>query len=112
MLLQYTILAVSVLYIARLFYVWFRLRNAPGPFLASTSNLWRAYYQYRGKLKGKLLELHEKHGPIVRYGANSISINDPDVIQPIYAGSKRGFTIVRPLGQIRESVYINVEITA
>jgi hypothetical protein len=73
-------------------YLWFQLRSAPGPFLASTSNIWRAYNQYTGQLRVKLLDLHVRHGPIVRYGVNSISINDPDAIQTIY--TKRGFTIV------------------
>jgi hypothetical protein len=86
-----TLLPVGLLILRQLYY-WFQLRSIPGPFLASTSNLWRAYNQYTGQLRGKLLKLHEKHGLIVRYGVNSISISDPDAIQTIY--TKRGFTIV------------------
>lgn len=105
MMFQAFALAFLAVYVARLLYIWYRLKNAPGPFLASTSNLWRAYNQYRGRLRGRLVDLHEKHGSIVRYGANSISINDPDAIQPIYAGSKRGFTIVSvsEQGEMRKS---------
>ncbi|OTB07521.1 hypothetical protein M426DRAFT_239774 [Hypoxylon sp. CI-4A] len=67
-----------------------RLGKAPGPFLAGATDVWRAYYQYNGKLREKLLALHARHGPIVRYGVRSISINDPEVINIVY-GSRAGF---------------------
>ncbi|KAI1458106.1 cytochrome P450 [Annulohypoxylon moriforme] len=70
---------------------WRRLRKAPGPALAGCTDLWRAYQQYRGKLRQKLLDLHSKHGPIVRYGVRSVSISDPEVINVAY-GSRAGFT--------------------
>ncbi|EMR62676.1 putative cytochrome p450 oxidoreductase protein [Eutypa lata UCREL1] len=52
----------------RLLSNWRRLNKAPGPLLAGVTDLWRAYQQYNGKLGHKLLDLHSKHGPIVRYG--------------------------------------------
>jgi hypothetical protein len=43
-----------------------KLRKAPGPALAGFTDLWRAYQQYNGRLRGRLLDLHAQHGPIVR----------------------------------------------
>jgi cytochrome P450 len=39
---------------------------------------------YKGKLRSKLAELHQKHGTIVRYGINCVSISDPAAITTIY----------------------------
>ncbi|KAH8893606.1 cytochrome P450 [Thozetella sp. PMI_491] len=74
----------------RLFYNWGKFRKAPGPVLAGATDWWRAYYQYTGKLRQKILDLHSQHGPIVRYGVRSISISDPEVINIVY-GSRAGF---------------------
>lgn len=91
----YSLIACLTLVALKLFDNWRLLRRAPGPFLASTTDLWRAWHQYHGRLRGKLVKLHEKHGPIVRYGVQSISISDPSAIDIIY-GSRQGFTTVRP----------------
>lgn len=72
---------------------WTGVSSALGPFLARISDLWRAYYQYNGLPRAKLLQLYEKHGPIIRYGVNSISISDPSAISVIY-GSRAGFVTV------------------
>jgi len=88
-----TVLAALLFY--RLFTNWARLRKAPGPFLTSLTDLWRAWYQYNGKLRDKLLKLHQQHGPIVRYGVKSISISDPSVVDVVY-GSRAGFIAVGP----------------
>ncbi|KAI1821714.1 cytochrome P450 [Xylaria intraflava] len=89
---------LSVLFLAilgfislRVFLDWNRLRKAPGPALAGFTNLWRAYHLYNGTLRDKLLELHARHGPIVRYGVRCVSISDPEVINVVY-GSRAGFT--------------------
>jgi hypothetical protein len=75
---------------AHLFINWSKLRKAPGPALAGLTDLWRAYQQSTGRLHGTLLDLHARHGPIVRYGVRSISINDAQVINVVY-GSRAGF---------------------
>ncbi|KAI1371034.1 cytochrome P450 [Hypoxylon crocopeplum] len=74
----------------RLLVNWRKLSKAPGPALAGCTDLWRAYQQYNGKLRQKLLDLHFECGPIVRYGVRSISISDPEVINVVY-GSRAGF---------------------
>ncbi|RYP53845.1 hypothetical protein DL768_001296 [Monosporascus sp. mg162] len=76
----------------RLISNWRRLSKVPGPALAGATDLWRAYQQYNGKLRQKLLDLHSQHGPIIRYGVSSISISDPEVINVVY-GSRAGFII-------------------
>ncbi|KAI0412586.1 cytochrome P450 [Xylaria grammica] len=84
-------LAILALTCARLLTNWFHLSKAPGPILAGATDLWRAYQQYNGQLRAKISDLHARHGPIVRYGVRSISINDPEVIKIAY-GSRAGFT--------------------
>ena len=89
----FVLFAAVALLVTRAFLNWRKLSSAPGPFLAGLSDLWRAYYQYNGALRSKLLSLHKKHGPIVRYGVNSISISDPGAISIVY-GSRAGFVTV------------------
>ncbi|KAI2629804.1 cytochrome P450 [Hypoxylon sp. NC1633] len=79
-----------LLVLSRLVINWRSLRKAPGPILAGATDLWRAYHQYNGKLRERLLTLHSHYGPIVRYGVRSVSINDPEVINIVY-GSRAGF---------------------
>jgi hypothetical protein len=43
--------------------------------------------------QAKFLQFHEKHGPIVRYGVNSISISDPGAMNIVYS-SRAGFITV------------------
>ncbi|ETS73694.1 hypothetical protein PFICI_14640 [Pestalotiopsis fici W106-1] len=90
-----SILVFSAVFAAALICVhlltnWLKLSKAPGPRIAGTTDLWRAYLQYNGKLRQKLIDLHSECGPIVRYGVQSISINDPEVINVVY-GSRAGF---------------------
>lgn len=66
--------------------------SVPGPFLARFTDLWRAYHQYRGTLRGKLIAWHAEHGEVIRYGINCVSISNPKAIETIYE-SRGGFTI-------------------
>ncbi|GAP90136.1 putative cytochrome p450 oxidoreductase protein [Rosellinia necatrix] len=92
--MAFSYIVVSIVLLAlvgvRVIVNWSRLRKAPGPTLAGFTDLWRAYQQYNGKLREKLIDLHAKHGPIVRYGVRSISISDPEIINVVY-GSRAGF---------------------
>lgn len=87
---------VLALACARFIVNWRSLSKAPGPALAGSTDLWRAYQQYNGKLRQNILDLHSQYGPIVRYGVRSISINDPEVINVVY-GSRAGFVTVGTL---------------
>ncbi|KAJ8119415.1 hypothetical protein ONZ43_g3626 [Nemania bipapillata] len=82
--------ALLALVSIRLVANWSRLRKAPGPILAGFTDLWRAYQQYNGRLREKVLESHARYGPVVRYGVRCISISDPGVINVVY-GSRAGF---------------------
>ncbi|KAK3073217.1 hypothetical protein LTR53_005416 [Teratosphaeriaceae sp. CCFEE 6253] len=83
---------VLALYLAyRLCNNWRKLSHAPGPMLAGLTDLWRAWHQYNGRLRSELVRLHERHGPVVRYGVRSISISDPAVVDVVYGG-RAGFT--------------------
>jgi hypothetical protein len=80
----------------RLYSNWSRLNHIPGSRLAGLSDYWRAWFQRRGELRGKLIELHKQYGPVVRYGVRSVSVNDPSAVDVVY-GTRAGFVIVSTL---------------
>lgn len=86
-------LVLLTLWIWRLYSNYKQLDHVPGPRLAGFSDFWRAWLQRKGELRGKLVELHEQYGPVVRYGVRSVSINDPSAVDIVY-GSRTGFVIV------------------
>lgn len=66
-----------------------RLRNVPGPLVTSFTDLWRSYHQiYKGPFSDVLASLHERYGPIVRIGPNTVSVADASAVPTIY--SQRG----------------------
>lgn len=89
--IMFILVPIILLLLARLAINQRKLHTIPGPFLAGLSDLWRAFYMWEGKLRSKLVELHQKHGAVVRYGVNSVSISDPEAINTIYA-SRASFT--------------------
>jgi hypothetical protein len=48
------------------------LSKVPGPFLASTTNLWWIYTVRRRRQHLSTQELHEKYGPLVRITPNEV----------------------------------------
>ncbi|KAL7943921.1 cytochrome P450 [Trichoderma barbatum] len=77
--------AIISLYIALgLFSQYWRLRQVPGPILATVTNLWRFRIQYRGPIVPHLLDLHKKYGSLVRIGPNTISVSDATYVSAIY----------------------------
>ena len=76
-----SILAIVLL---RQLFTWYSLRKIPGPLLAASTDLWRAYYFNNGRLASKLHALHEKYGPVVRTGPNHVSVSDPAGVPLIY----------------------------
>jgi hypothetical protein len=91
-----TVFVLAVLWCWRLYSHWSQLSYVPGPPLVGFSDFWRAWYQRRGQLPGKLIELHKRYGSIVRYGVHSVSLDDPSMIDIVY-GSRAGFVIVSKL---------------
>ncbi|KAL3459361.1 cytochrome P450 [Aspergillus heterothallicus] len=64
------------------------LSKYPGPFLASLSNTYKAYYVYNLNLHEKLLSLHKTHGPVIRIGPNHLHTWAGDAIAPIYKAGR------------------------
>lgn len=82
-----TILLLSsyIIYI-RLFHP---LSSIPGPFIASLTRLWMAKHAWDGDMHTTMIHLHSIHGPLVRTGANEISVADPTAIKSIYSGGSK-----------------------
>lgn len=69
------------------------LNKYPGHPLAGYTNWWR-YFDVRGrKAQWTHVELHRKHGDVVRLGPNVLSFADPRAIKAIY-GLNKGMTKV------------------
>ena len=77
----------SILFIfaALLFVRYRRLQSIPGPPLASLTDLWRAYHQNASNWTNTLRQLHEKYGPFVRLGPNTVSVSDAAAVSTIYS---------------------------
>ncbi|KAJ5164780.1 Cytochrome P450 E-class group I [Penicillium coprophilum] len=69
------------------------LANIPGPTIAKYSSLWKLHNVWKGNHHQTALDLHCKHGSLVRIGPNHISVGDPSAI-PIIYGLNTGFTKV------------------
>lgn len=69
------------------------LSKFPGPVKASLTNIWKAYWVYKGVLHERLVQLHNEYGPVVRVGPNHLHIWSGEAISPIYkAGRMMGKT--------------------
>lgn len=64
-----------------------KLRHVPGPLLAALTDYPRLSWVLTGRAQEIHLEQHRKHGKIVRFGPNMVSVSDPNEIPNIY-----GFT--------------------
>lgn len=87
--------AVAVFGVAYLLSNYFNhgLNKYPGPVLARFTNWWRVLDVYGRRPDITHLELHRKHGDIVRLGPNSLSFANPKTLKTIY-GLNKGFTKV------------------
>ena len=63
---------------------YWRLRKIPGPLIASLTDIWRAKKQRSGPTGPWLQALHQRYGPLVRIGPNTISINDAGSMRTIF----------------------------
>lgn len=88
---MYLLLIGSVMRLIRLYKTRNRpgLRNIPGPFLASISNLDRIWSCLRGQQMNYHLQLHSKYGPLVRVGPNHVSFADGSLIPTVYGINTR-----------------------
>ncbi|RDW71427.1 hypothetical protein BP6252_07990 [Coleophoma cylindrospora] len=60
------------------------LREIPGPFLARFSRLWYFLEIYKGSYEITDIDLHKRHGSIVRIAPGEYSIEDPEAAKIIY----------------------------
>ena len=80
------------------------LAKYPGPFIARFSNLWMCYHTWSCHLPERVLELHQRYGPIVRVGPNSLDFDCKAAIPIIYKSGRsmpksdfyQGFTAIQP----------------
>lgn len=77
------IVAVLSLYIVYCRF-WSPLAGIPGPFAASLSRLWLVQQSRAGNMHRTMIDLHSRHGEIVRIGPNEVSVTNPEVIKKIY----------------------------
>ncbi|KAI8675977.1 hypothetical protein NCS57_00500600 [Fusarium keratoplasticum] len=78
-------LLLAVQLLIRLYQIWASpLASVPGPWLARFTDLWYAWRIDRGQFERDNIALHQKHGPIVRYGPKRYSICDPLAAKVIY----------------------------
>lgn len=66
------------------------LNKYPGPLLASITDWWRFFDVYNKRPEVTHIELHAKHGDVVRLGPNALSFSDPKAIKAIY-GLNKGY---------------------
>jgi hypothetical protein len=69
------------------------LRDIPGPWLASVSNLWKLISIYKEDMHLQNASVHDKYGPIVRIGPNHVSLASPESFHAVHA-SRTAFATV------------------
>ncbi|KAI1085585.1 cytochrome P450 [Whalleya microplaca] len=83
--LTFTVLGVSLYFLANyISHLLSPLRGVPGPFWARLSDGWYFWRIWKGHFEEDNLQLHQKYGPIIRYGPNRYSFDDPEAAKIIY----------------------------
>ena len=65
------------------------LGRVPGPFEARFSRLWMIKHSWKGDMHRTMIELHKRHGKLVRTGPNEVSVADLSAIKKIYAAGTK-----------------------
>ncbi|KAI0544660.1 cytochrome P450 [Xylaria curta] len=60
------------------------LSKFPGPFWGSVTTLYHVYHYVRGTQGQLHRNLHQRYGPVVRYGPSHLIISDPTMLPEIY----------------------------
>lgn len=61
------------------------INQIPGPSLAALTDLWRLIIVWKRRPELEHIKLHQKYGPVVRLGPETVSVADPEAIKVIYA---------------------------
>lgn len=81
-------LSLAIIYDVYLFFFspW---SSIPGPFWARITRLWITKESWDGNINNTMIDLHAKHGSLVRTGPREVSVSDLAAIKQIYgAGTK------------------------
>lgn len=80
------ILSLVVLATARLLFSQYKKGCAKniGPFLASSTDLWRVFRAYIHMNRPPMLDVHQQYGDIVRVGPNTVSLRRSEAIKYTY----------------------------
>ena len=65
------------------------LGRIPGPLDARFSRYWMIKHSWQGDMHRTMINLHKKHGNLVRTGPNEVSVVDPSAIKKIYAAGTK-----------------------
>ncbi|ROW17750.1 hypothetical protein VPNG_00689 [Cytospora leucostoma] len=65
------------------------LRKYPGPWLASTTRLWKVISTASTRTHLEHIELHKKYGPIVRIAPDEVSLSSPEAARTLLSAGKR-----------------------
>ncbi|EXJ66934.1 uncharacterized protein A1O5_10129 [Cladophialophora psammophila CBS 110553] len=83
--LSFSLWSVAIFLLAAGLVRYRRLSSIPGPLLASVTDLWRFSVTQSGGFSQTLKELHDKYGPLVRIGPNTVSVADPAAVPVIHS---------------------------
>jgi hypothetical protein len=75
---------VLALGLLRLFFTYWKLRHVPGPFWARFTDIQRVLWVQTRRAHEIHEHVHEKYGPIVRFGPDMVSLADPAFIPTVY----------------------------
>ncbi|KAF6796369.1 Pisatin demethylase 8 [Colletotrichum musicola] len=64
------------------------LRRLPGPLLASFTRLWKVLSTASGRTHLDHIDLHRRHGPVVRTGPIEVSLSSPEAARRVLAAGK------------------------
>lgn len=83
------VLGFCTLLVIRLVYNFFQLSSTgvKGPFLASLTDVWRAYEMRQPLFEERINSLHKKYGNLVRLGPRYVSVIDPTAV-PVVFGTR------------------------
>ncbi|KAK4502707.1 hypothetical protein PRZ48_006133 [Zasmidium cellare] len=77
--------ALAIVVLSSLVRSYYRLRHIPGPLLPSLTDWWATLNIWTGRPYSTFIpELHEKYGPVVRWGPNRVSFAKPEAVADIY----------------------------
>lgn len=64
------------------------LRSHPGPFWAKFSDLYNTYHIVKKDEAKNFHLLHDRYGPVVRYGPNRLSVKSADAVRMLYTNTR------------------------